>query len=584
MSQTHSMLRILMPIMALAALNGCAGTPARTPVAAAPIAVPTIARPQGETPAWWYRAGASQALEAAREAGGSQAKARNLIVFLGDGMSLPTVAAARILAGQRAGGDGESHRLAFERFPFTALSRTYETNQQTPDSAGTMSAITTGVKTRAGFIAIDQVPRRGDCAAARGHERVTLLELGRGAGMAVGVVTTARLTHATPAATYAHISERNWEGDADMPPEVRRAGCRDIAAQLADFPGGLDVAMGGGRSRFMHVGTPDPEYPDRVGLRLDGRDLIGEWKKRHPHGHYVWNARQLAAVDTGDGGPLLGLFEPSHMQYEADRLLDGAGEPSLATMTRAAIAVLKARSHGRGFVLVVEGGRIDHALHAGNAYRALDETLAMDEAVRAARDLTDPADTLIVVTADHSHTLSFAGYPVRGNPILGLVHGVTDSYQRGHGTQLARDKLGRPYTTLGFANGPGYSGASDRQPEGAKTFPHRFDTVHGIGNGRPDLAGIDTTDPDFMQEAVYPLKSETHGGEDVAVYALGPGARAFHGEVEQNVIYHVIVQHVAALGQALCALGACNDEGIPVRLPVYADWLRAVPREPSRQE
>ena len=120
--------------------------------------------------------------------------------------------------------------------------------------------------------------------------------------------------------------------------------------------------MGGGRGSFMPPTQTDPEYADQVGLRLDGRDLIAVWQRRHPDGHYVWNAKQLAAAPQT--GPLLGLFEPSHMQFEHDRPQDRGGEPSLAEMTTAAIARLGRNPHG--YVLLVEGGRIDHAHHSGN--------------------------------------------------------------------------------------------------------------------------------------------------------------------------------------------------------------------------
>src|SRR4249919_4082216 len=129
------------------------------PIATPAIDVPTIHRPDGETAAWWYRSGAARA--AAN--GAMSGHARNVIVFLGDGMSLPTVAAARVLAGQRAGQPGEETLLAFEQFPHTALSRTYNTDYQTPDSAGTMTAIATGAKTRLGVIGIGQGAKRGKC-------------------------------------------------------------------------------------------------------------------------------------------------------------------------------------------------------------------------------------------------------------------------------------------------------------------------------------------------------------------------------------------------------------------------------------
>ena len=209
-------------------------------------------------------------------------------------------------------------------------------------------------------------------------------------------VTTTRVTHATPAATFAHSADRNWENDAELSEAAKSAGCIDIARQMVHsrFGTGPEVLMGGGRGQFMPASHRDPEYDDKVGQRLDGRDLIAEWKQRHPRGRYVWSARQLQQVP--DKAPLLALFEPDHMQYEHERKADRAGEPSLADMTRAAITRL--RNNPKGYVLLVEGGRIDHAHHKGNAHRALVDTIALSDAVKVADTMTSAEDTLILVT------------------------------------------------------------------------------------------------------------------------------------------------------------------------------------------
>jgi alkaline phosphatase len=522
------------------------------------IAVPPVERPAGESAAWWFRAGAASA----HAHGAGREPARNLIVFLGDGMSLATVAAARILEGQRAGEPGEEHRLAFEEFGYTALSRTYNTDMQTPDSAGTMSAIATGTKTRMGVVAVAPSVARRDCAAALAAPAATLFEIAEAAGLSTGVVSTTRITHATPAATYAHSAERDWESDAKLPEQARAQGCIDIARQLVEFPfgDGIEVALGGGRRNFLPKSASDPEVAGLRGAREDGRDLVQEWRERHPGGKYVWNATQLSALDLGSTRRLFGLFESDHMNYARDRAHDKGGEPSLAEMTRAAIAVLRANS--RGYVLVVEGGRIDHGHHAGNAFRALDETIAFSDAVRAARTATDDADTLVLVTADHSHTLAFSGYSQRGNAILGKAVG---SVHEENGTGYARDGLGLPYTTLSYANGPGYQGASERQPQGAKRFPHIVATMQP-SPGRADLAQVDTQDPDYLQEATLPARSETHGGDDVGVWASGPGASAVHGSIEQNEIFHLLLQAQPRLRGLLCGLRLC-EAGVPVRSP-----------------
>src|SRR6185312_10875958 len=198
----------------------------------APIDVPAIHHPDQETPDWWFRAGAA----AAHAGAPRKSHAKNVIVFLGDGMSITTITAARIYDGQQKGGSGEENRLSFEYFPATALSRTYETDFQTADSAGTMTAIMSGVKTRAGVIGVDQLAERGNCASGHGNETVSALELAALAGQSTGVVTTTRITHATPAATYGHLPERDWETDMEIPEKDRAAGCVDFARQLVEFP------------------------------------------------------------------------------------------------------------------------------------------------------------------------------------------------------------------------------------------------------------------------------------------------------------------------------------------------------------
>ena len=489
-----------------------------------------------QSPEEWFRNGRA-AVEKAKQEKPVLGHARNVILFLGDGMGVSTVTAARILEGQQHGMLGEENQLSFEKFPYVALSKTYSANQQTSDSAPTMSAIVTGMKTNDGLISVNERVARGDFRAAAANGMKTILERAADRGMATGVVTTTRITHATPAACYAHSPDRDWESDSDQPDAANEAGFPDIARQLIEFAhgDGLEVALGGGRAKFLPRAVHDPEYPDKTGERHDGRDLTKEWLTRYPKSAYVWNKAQFDAVDIKQVRHLLGLFQPSHMQYEHDRAKDAAGEPSLTEMTGKALDILS--QHQKGYFLMVEGGRIDHAHHAGNAYRALTDTIEFARAVKLAVERTDPHDTLIIVTADHSHTFTIAGYPRRGNPILGKV------VEPGHPTkEYAQDALGQPYTTLGYVNGPGYAGQSVTQPQGAKKFPHHGPGFKAITEGRPDLTGVDTTAPDYMQESTMPMESETHGGEDVAIYARGPQAHLVRGVLEQNVIFHVMAE------------------------------------------
>ncbi len=526
--------------------------PRAAPSTVAKIEVPAIQRPAEENADWWYRTGAAAAVD--REAYLGQA--RNIILFIGDGMGPTTVSAARIFAGQIRGGSGEEHELAFETFPHTALSKTYNTNAQTADSAGTATAMLSGVKTRIGSVNVGQGAGREGCDSIQGETLLSILQAAELAGMQTGIVTTTRITHATPAAAFSHAPNRDWEDDSKIPQSAAERACWDIARQLVEFPygDGPEILLGGGRLNFLPAGVADPEYPDFSGSREDGRNLIEEWRSRRPGSVYAWTGKQMWAARGASA--VLGLFQPSHMLYEYDRMRDVAGEPSLAEMTEFAIKHLADRP--QGYVLIVEGGRIDHAHHQGNAFRALMDTVAFADAVAAADRLTSDQDTLIMVTADHSHVMSFAGYPQRGNPILGLV-------QVDGASEPAVDTLGLPYTTLSYANGPGYTGADkDGTPEGIKQYPRQVGSSMGIRRGRPDLRFVHTTSPDFLQEATVPLHSETHGGEDVAIYARGPGAHAVRGVMEQHVIHHILVQATPVLREQYCALGSCNEDGIPV--------------------
>jgi alkaline phosphatase len=487
----------------------------------------------------WRRAG-REAIARARELAPARTRrAKNVILFVGDGMGVTTITAARIFDGQRHGRSGEENLLAFERFPHLALSKTYSVNGQVAESAATMTAMMSGVKTKEDMIGLDERAVPSDFASAAASRVPTLLEEAESRGLATGVVTTTRVTHATPAACYAHAPNRDWEDDSMLPEDARAAGFPDIARQLVELPvgDGIDVVLGGGRSQFRPKGVRDPERPDAEGARLDGRDLLIDWRARHPSGHYLTQRNELVALKP-DGNAVLGLFEPSHMLFEADRGLDVAGEPSLSEMTAKAIEILS--QDPDGWFLMVEGGRIDHAHHLGNAYRALVETVELSNAVRTAVELVSLRETLIVVTADHSHVLTIAGYPTRGNDILGLVRANDASGQPADGP--LRDASGLPFTTLGYANGPGYTGASSEQPEGPKRFPHQPTGYRGIRKGRPDLSKITVTDPNYLQESAVPGRVDTHAGEDVPIYATGAGAWLFHGVQEQSYVYHAMVE------------------------------------------
>ncbi|WOI52344.1 alkaline phosphatase [Parvularcula sp. LCG005] len=446
--------------------------------------------------------------------------AKNVILFVADGMDITTITAGRILAGQLQGKSGEEHVLAFETMPHVALSKTYNVNMQTADSAGTATAMMTGRKTKAGVIDVDQTVPRGDCEASVGKESPSIMDFAAAQDRSVGVVSTARITHATPATVYAHAADRDWESDTDLP---RGATCKDIAAQLIDATASLPlkVVLGGGRRNFMPAEMPDPEYEGRSGGRADGRDLTNEFLTQSDANAYVWNAEQLSDLDHDKVNAVLGLFEPSHMQYDADREKDKGGEPSLAELTGFAIDHLSKDEDG--FFLLVEGGRVDHAHHAGNAARALNDVVAFDAAVAMALEKTSAEDTLIIVTADHGHTLALQGYPKRGNPILGTVVSVGSKGEPLDTPLAAGD--GQPYTTLSYSNGPGSVFAKPSKD---------------VAPTRPFVSMEEAQDIDYQQQSLIPAASESHGGQDVSIYARGPMAHLMGGVVEQSYIYYVM--------------------------------------------
>ena len=467
--------------------------------------------------------------------------AKNIILFVGDGMSLTTVTASRIFEGQRKGLLGEENNLSFDNFPFSGLAKTYAVDTQVPDSASTMTAMVTGVKTDRGIISISEDVVRGECATQAGNELISALDLAEIAGLSTGIVTTTRVTHATPAATYAKSPDRDWEDPSEMSQSAIDAGCQDIAAQFIAYqsnlnqryPGaktdGIEVVMGGGLRHFLPAGKAD-EAEESMGTRPDGRNLVDEWKKINQKGVYLDSRADFDSTNFEEAAQVLGLFGASHMRFEANRQHNGYDQPSLSEMTANAIKVLQ--KNPKGFFLMVEAGRIDHAHHTSNAYNALSDTVELSNAVDVALQATDGDDTLIVVTADHGHVFTMAGYPKRGNPILGKVVSLGETKP-----QLALDNL--PYTTLGYANGRGH------RHLGTETDADQC-YHEPVFSGRANLTGMNTTQPGFFQESLVPLESETHSGEDVAIYASGPGGHLISGSNEQTIIFHVM-NHAAGL-------------------------------------
>ncbi|WP_233196413.1 alkaline phosphatase [Chromobacterium sinusclupearum] len=421
-------------------------------------------------------------------------EAKNVIFFLGDGMGPATVTASRIYQ------YGESGKLSMEKLDRTARIKTFSNDAQTTDSAPSMAAYMTGVKMNNEVISMSPDTRAiepnkdgtGNCGANNGAPVATLLELAKAKGKAIGAVTTTRVTHATPAATYAHVCHRDAESDIIAQAVPGGAGYN------AKLGNGLDVLMGGG-AKFLLPAT------QKGGKRSDGRNLLQEFAaKGYP---VLQTGSQLAAFDAKYASRVVGIFANDHLDYELDRVKNKLDQPSLAQMTAAAIDVLS--KNGNGYVLMVEGGRIDHALHGTNAKRALVDTIAFDDAIKTALAKVDLKNTLVVVTADHDHTMTINGYSKRGNPI----HDIARSYADG---QPAKDANGAVYTTLVFGNGP---------------------------NRKPSRVSVDSataTADDYQQETGIRLSSETHGGGDVMLMSGGAGSSGFKGVMDNTKVFGLV--------------------------------------------
>ncbi|XP_004411769.1 PREDICTED: alkaline phosphatase, tissue-nonspecific isozyme isoform X2 [Odobenus rosmarus divergens] len=407
---------------------------------------------------------------------------------------------------------------------------TYNTNAQVPDSAGTATAYLCGVKANEGTVGVSAATQRAQCNTTQGNEVTSILRWAKDAGKSVGIVTTTRVNHATPSAAYAHSADRDWYSDNEMPPEALSQGCKDIAYQLMYNVRDIEVIMGGGRKYMFPKNSTDVEYEmdeKSRGTRLDGLNLIDIWKNfkpRHKHSHYVWNRTELLTLDPYTVDYLLGLFEPGDMQYELNR--NNVTDPSLSEMVEVAIKILS--KNPKGFFLLVEGGRIDHGHHEGKAKQALHEAVEMDRAIGKAGTMTSLEDTLTVVTADHSHVFTFGGYTPRGNSIFGLAPMVSDT-----------DK--KPFTAILYGNGPGYK---------------------VVGGERENVSMVDYAHNNYQAQSAVPLRHETHGGEDVAVFAKGPMAHLLHGVHEQNYIPHVMA-YAACIGANQDHCASASSAGGP---------------------
>ncbi len=426
-------------------------------------------------------------------------QAKNIIFFLGDGMGPTTITAARIYK------HGEDGLLGFEKLERTARIKTYSNDFQTTDSAPSMGAYMTGVKINQDGISIKDARAIDPDKDANGNRSVdkcvdgqvvpTILELAKARGKAVGAVTTTALTHATPASTFSHVCHR------DAAYSIARQVVPGGAGYNTALGDGVDVLMGGARNYF----TPFDKASNPKG-RADGRDLLKEFAAQG----YAVGATRADMMSARPGRKFVGIYSADdHLDYSLARRPE---QPTLSEMALKAIELLS--KDPDGFFLMVEGGKIDHALHDNNAKNALADTVAFDEAIQAAIDRMrqiDPGleNTLIVVTADHDHTMVLNGYPKRGSKVLDIVH----DYATG---EPKKDADGKTFTALVFGNG--------------KVRP----------DVRADVDSATAQGDDYLQEAGVRTVYESHGGGDVKLYATGAGSAPFKGTIENTQVFHLM--------------------------------------------
>jgi len=312
------------------------------------------------------------------------AEPRNVILLIGDGMGPEAVGLAiyynRFM-------NGMDKRLNLERLMSagnTGYCLTYQYGTVVTDSASAATALASGVKTRDAIIGKDH----------EGRAMKSIVDIARQMGKSAGVISNTRLTHATPAAFYAHIIHRDMENE--------------IAVQLVER-GDLAVALSGGAQHFIPAGVKVEDHPDLKGIdkkagwggsrRKDSRDLIAEAKNK---GYaFAANDKEFLALDAQKTDKVLGLFSASGFPSAIDRQPQHqTGVPTLSQLTEKSLEILK--NNPRGFFLMVEGGQVDWVEHGNDVASVLHEMLEFDQTIGLVMAFAEKnPDTLVIVTADH---------------------------------------------------------------------------------------------------------------------------------------------------------------------------------------
>jgi len=448
-------------------------------------------------------------------------RARNVILFIGDGLSMAHRTAARVLAKGlvegRYGGE-----LAIDDMPHMALVSTSGTDSIVTDSANSMSAYATGHKSCVNAMGVYCAHNKNGLA----HPKVeTIAELAKrhNGGMAVGVVTNTEIEDATPAAMVAHVRRRS---DYD-----------DIVRMFYELR--PEVMMGGGSGFFL-------PKSDKAGRRKDEDNYL---QKFEALGYALPTTASDMKAAAGNGATrLLGLFHPSNLDGALDRhILKRAtvglypDQPDLVDQTQVAIDVLS--KYPNGFVLMVESGLIDKFSHVLDWERAVYDTIMLDNAVAAAkRFAASRDDTLVIVVADHAHPVSIIG-----------------TYDDERPGERLRDKLG-VYNEAKFPNYPkpdaeGYPPSVDVSRRLALVFAGFPDHC---ASGKPALGGPFKPTDEKDQKAVanesyctpqatrmegnlpFTQRQGVHAADDVVLTAMGPGSELFKGRVDNTYVFRVM--------------------------------------------
>jgi alkaline phosphatase len=469
-------------------------------------------------------------------------KAKNVILFIGDGMSLAHRVAARVLAKGIAEGKTFG-KLAIDDMPQMALVATAGSDSIITDSANSASAYATGHKAAVNAMGVyaDRTPDPLDDPRV---ETITSL-VKRRLGMAVGIVTNTEVEDATPAAMVAHTRRRS---------EYDR-----IVEQF--FAAKPDVIMGGGLANFLPKSAEGSK-------RKDESDFVGQFRDA---GYSVAStgAEMTSLADDPNTTKLVGLFTLGNMDGALDRKILKGGtvgkfpeQPDLTEEVGAALKVLS--RNDAGFFLMVESGMIDKYTHLLDMERAVYDTIMLDNAVKLARDWATAHgdDTLILVLADHTHP-------------IGLVGTIEDDMASVPNVPM-RERV-RVYERAGFPNYPaadaeGYPARVDVSrrlalfsaslPDHYETFRPKLDNPN-----EPTVAGKDAGT--YVANDRYKnvpgavlrfgnlpamINADVHSGEDVVLTASGPGSERVRGQMDNTEIFRVMVE---ALG-----LGAVDDANL----------------------